>query len=69
MIVYSGCVCVCACPPILKTGNPLHRPGERHSKVEGANLFLSDGARVTLENSGVHVFKDASTNKAKGEVE
>ncbi|CAK9021826.1 Glutamate dehydrogenase 2 (NAD-specific glutamate dehydrogenase) (NAD-GDH), partial [Durusdinium trenchii] len=31
--------------------------------VEGANLFLSDGARVTLENSGVHVFKDASTNK------
>lgn len=31
--------------------------------VEGANLFLSDGARVTLENAGVHVFKDASTNK------
>ncbi|CAJ1424281.1 unnamed protein product [Effrenium voratum] len=31
--------------------------------VEGANLFLSDGARIALENAGVHVFKDASTNK------
>jgi len=31
--------------------------------VEGANLFLSDAARATLEDAGVHVFKDASTNK------
>lgn len=31
--------------------------------VEGANLFLSDRARGVLENSGVHLFKDASTNK------
>eukprot|EP00932_Pfiesteria_piscicida_P014153 SRR837773.25859.p1 GENE.SRR837773.25859~~SRR837773.25859.p1 ORF type:complete len:239 (-),score=95.29 SRR837773.25859:55-729(-) len=31
--------------------------------VEGANLFLSDGARQVLETAGVHVFKDASTNK------
>jgi len=31
--------------------------------VEGANLFFSDGARSTLERAGVHVFKDASTNK------
>eukprot|EP00931_Biecheleriopsis_adriatica_P003747 TRINITY_DN105516_c0_g1_i1.p1 TRINITY_DN105516_c0_g1~~TRINITY_DN105516_c0_g1_i1.p1 ORF type:complete len:1172 (-),score=218.17 TRINITY_DN105516_c0_g1_i1:95-3181(-) len=31
--------------------------------VEGANLFFSDGARAVLEKAGVHVFKDASTNK------
>eukprot|EP00928_Gymnodinium_smaydae_P093717 TRINITY_DN7801_c0_g2_i1.p1 TRINITY_DN7801_c0_g2~~TRINITY_DN7801_c0_g2_i1.p1 ORF type:complete len:1171 (-),score=228.98 TRINITY_DN7801_c0_g2_i1:404-3916(-) len=31
--------------------------------VEGANLFFSDGARAVLENAGVHLFKDASTNK------
>eukprot|EP00930_Biecheleria_cincta_P045104 TRINITY_DN31087_c0_g1_i1.p1 TRINITY_DN31087_c0_g1~~TRINITY_DN31087_c0_g1_i1.p1 ORF type:complete len:1227 (-),score=201.69 TRINITY_DN31087_c0_g1_i1:60-3383(-) len=31
--------------------------------VEGANLFLSDAAREVLENAGVHLFKDASTNK------
>eukprot|EP00930_Biecheleria_cincta_P019369 TRINITY_DN147_c0_g1_i4.p1 TRINITY_DN147_c0_g1~~TRINITY_DN147_c0_g1_i4.p1 ORF type:complete len:1150 (-),score=209.95 TRINITY_DN147_c0_g1_i4:133-3582(-) len=31
--------------------------------VEGANLFFSDGAREVLEKAGVHVFKDASTNK------
>eukprot|EP00929_Paragymnodinium_shiwhaense_P009186 TRINITY_DN11324_c0_g1_i2.p1 TRINITY_DN11324_c0_g1~~TRINITY_DN11324_c0_g1_i2.p1 ORF type:complete len:905 (+),score=217.21 TRINITY_DN11324_c0_g1_i2:153-2867(+) len=31
--------------------------------VEGANLFLTDGSRRTLEQAGVHVFKDASTNK------
>jgi len=31
--------------------------------VEGANLFFSDGARQVLEEAGVHVFKDASTNK------
>jgi len=31
--------------------------------VEGANLFLSLGAREVLEKAGVHVFKDASTNK------
>lgn len=31
--------------------------------VEGANLFFSDGARAVLEAAGVHVFKDASTNK------
>jgi len=31
--------------------------------VEGANLFFSDGARAVLEQAGVHVFKDASTNK------
>lgn len=31
--------------------------------VEGANLFFSDGARHVLEKAGVHIFKDASTNK------
>jgi len=31
--------------------------------VDGANLFFSDGARGVLERAGVHVFKDASTNK------
>mmetsp|Transcript_110286 Transcript_110286/g.235549 ORF Transcript_110286/g.235549 Transcript_110286/m.235549 type:complete len:1061 (+) Transcript_110286:91-3273(+) len=31
--------------------------------VEGANLFFSLRAREVLENAGVHVFKDASTNK------
>jgi glutamate dehydrogenase len=31
--------------------------------VEGANLFFSDGARAVLERAGVHLFKDASTNK------
>jgi glutamate dehydrogenase len=31
--------------------------------VEGANLFLTQEARLALENAGVIVFKDASTNK------
>eukprot|EP00929_Paragymnodinium_shiwhaense_P023249 TRINITY_DN14602_c0_g1_i1.p1 TRINITY_DN14602_c0_g1~~TRINITY_DN14602_c0_g1_i1.p1 ORF type:complete len:1184 (-),score=307.56 TRINITY_DN14602_c0_g1_i1:349-3900(-) len=31
--------------------------------VEGANLFLSEDARAVLEKAGVHLFKDASTNK------
>lgn len=31
--------------------------------VEGANLFCSEGARKKLEDSGVVLFKDASTNK------
>ena len=31
--------------------------------VEGANLFFTDPARLTLEAAGVHLFKDASTNK------
>mmetsp|Transcript_18850 Transcript_18850/g.37003 ORF Transcript_18850/g.37003 Transcript_18850/m.37003 type:complete len:1169 (-) Transcript_18850:196-3702(-) len=31
--------------------------------VEGANLFFSDAARRALEEGGVHLFKDASTNK------
>jgi len=31
--------------------------------VEGANLFFSDAARRALEEAGVHLFKDASTNK------
>jgi len=31
--------------------------------VEGANLFFSDAARRVLEEGGVHMFKDASTNK------
>eukprot|EP00993_Chasmostoma_nieuportense_P007313 NODE_80_length_3362_cov_39.792272_g74_i0.p1 GENE.NODE_80_length_3362_cov_39.792272_g74_i0~~NODE_80_length_3362_cov_39.792272_g74_i0.p1 ORF type:complete len:1087 (+),score=384.97 NODE_80_length_3362_cov_39.792272_g74_i0:46-3261(+) len=31
--------------------------------VEGANLFLTDDARKTLEDAGVSVLKDASTNK------
>jgi len=31
--------------------------------VEGANLFFSDGVRAALEDAGVHVFRDASTNK------
>jgi len=31
--------------------------------VEGANLFFSDESRSVLERAGVHLFKDASTNK------
>lgn len=31
--------------------------------VEGANLFFTDDARRVLEEAGVHLFKDASTNK------
>jgi len=31
--------------------------------VEGANLFLTNDARMSLEQAGVIVFKDASTNK------
>ena len=31
--------------------------------VEGANLFMTDPAREVLERAGVHLFKDASTNK------
>jgi glutamate dehydrogenase len=31
--------------------------------VEGANLFFSEGARKKLEDAGVILFKDSSTNK------
>ena len=31
--------------------------------VEGANLFITEDARATLESAGVILFKDASTNK------
>lgn len=31
--------------------------------VEGANLFITDAARVYLQDKGVPLFKDASTNK------
>jgi len=31
--------------------------------VEGANLFVTDPARTTLQDRGVALFKDASTNK------
>jgi glutamate dehydrogenase len=31
--------------------------------VEGANLFFTNDARMVLENAGVLLFKDASTNK------
>ncbi len=31
--------------------------------MEGANLFISEGARKKLADSGVILFKDASTNK------
>ena len=31
--------------------------------VEGANLFVTEGARDVLQDSGVTLFKDASTNK------
>ncbi len=31
--------------------------------VEGANLFITEEARLRLEESGIPVFKDASTNK------
>jgi len=31
--------------------------------VEGANLFITEGARNVLQNRGVPLFKDASTNK------
>ena len=31
--------------------------------VEGANLFISEDARAVLEDGGIILFKDASTNK------
>lgn len=31
--------------------------------VEGANLFITEPARMILEDAGVILFKDASTNK------
>lgn len=31
--------------------------------VEGANLFLTQDARIVLEKSGMILFKDASANK------
>jgi glutamate dehydrogenase len=31
--------------------------------IEGANLFITEDARMTLEQNGVVLFKDASTNK------
>jgi glutamate dehydrogenase len=31
--------------------------------VEGANLFISEDARAVLEDAGIILFKDASTNK------
>lgn len=31
--------------------------------VEGANLFITEDARDVLENAGVILYKDASTNK------
>ncbi|PVU90824.1 hypothetical protein BB559_004418 [Furculomyces boomerangus] len=31
--------------------------------VEGANLFFTQDARIRLENAGVHLIKDASSNK------
>lgn len=31
--------------------------------VEGANLFISEDARAVLEDAGILLFKDASTNK------
>jgi len=42
-----------------------HKDGTPRFKfiIEGANLFLTPDARMVLEQSGVVVFKDASTNK------
>jgi glutamate dehydrogenase len=31
--------------------------------VEGANLFITDNARIALQDRGVQLFKDASANK------
>merc|ERR1711988_1549998 len=31
--------------------------------VEGANLFFTDEARRSLEDAGVHLFKDSTANK------
>ena len=33
--------------------------------MEGANLFVTDAARATLQDRGVALFKDASTNKVR----
>ena len=44
----------------------LSAPGGQASSplvVEGANLFVTDAARATLQDKGVALFKDASTNK------
>lgn len=43
---------------ILQDGNPNFK-----YIVEGANLFITEDARDTLEKAGVVLFKDASTNK------
>lgn len=46
-------------------GRLLHKDGTPKFRfiVEGANLFFTQEARIFLENLGVVMFKDASTNK------
>jgi glutamate dehydrogenase len=41
-----------------ESGQPLYK-----YIIEGANLFITEDARATLEEAGVILFKDASTNK------
>jgi glutamate dehydrogenase len=43
--------------------NPCTKVPKFRFIVEGANLFFTDPARDVLERAGVHLFKDASTNK------
>jgi len=50
---------------ISNVGQLFDEDGKCHYKyiIEGANLFLTQQARLYLENRGVVVFKDASANK------
>jgi glutamate dehydrogenase len=52
---------------ISNVGKLIDKEGKPHFKyiVEGANLFLTQQARLFLEKRKVVVFKDASTNKGK----
>ena len=55
-------------PNSVNTGNMhkmLNEDGSPRFKiiVEGANLFITQSARQELEGHGIHMFKDASTNK------
>lgn len=56
-------------PAAIDTNNVMELIDEKTGKsiipyfVEGANLFITQSAKIILENAGCVIFKDASTNK------
>ncbi len=59
----------CGGRPEAVNSNNVHRLFDQNGKpkfkyiIEGANLFLTEEARLKLEESGVIIYKDASANK------